>query len=438
LKSEARDTGPQQKELDIHLDAEEVLGFIDERVGAYRRNYAIPGFRPGKAPDQIVRARFHEEIERALMTELVPRSIDQVYAERRIRPAAPSELLRMRYQPGEPLTFSIRVDVWPDVELKPYEDLSIDQVVEDVGPEEVEAFLANLRDRVAEQNPVERAAQDGDILDGELEVLDEAGTRMKGTKRERLALEVGAQNLLAGFLEVGRGMTAGDTREFEVQYPDDYGQEDLRGQKKRYKLRAVQIREKKVPQLDDQLAQRLDPNLDLGGLRARVRLRLEGEKRFAARERLEEAIVQRLTQENPFSVPEVAIERALERLIAKLREDGAKEEPEEIRKAYRPWIERVQKRDFLLARVAEREGIRVGPEEVEAEIGRLAQEQHRTVEQVRSEIGDLDRFEQFLYERRVFDALLGKVQVRQMRMPTRVTGAEAEVGPVEVAGPQAK
>ena len=438
MKSEVRDTGPLQQELDIHLDAEEVLRFIDDRVGAYRRNYAIPGFRPGKAPDHIVRARFHEEIERALMTELVPRSIDQVYVERRIRPAAPSELLRMRYLPGEPLTFSIRVDIWPEVELKPYEGLSIDQVVEEVTPEEVQAFLANLRERVAEQSPVDRAAQDGDVLDAELEVLDEAGTRVKGSKRERLALEVGAQNLLPGFLEVGRGMTTGDTREFEVQYPEDYGQEDLRGQRKRYKLRAVQIREKKVPPLDDELAQRLDPSLDLEGLRARVRLRLEGEKRFAARERLEEAIVQRLIQENPFDVPEVAIERALERLTAKLREDGAKGEPEEIRKAYRPWIERVQKKDFLLARVAEREGIRVGPEEAEAEIGRLAQEQHRTVEQVREEIGDLDRFEQFLYERRVFDALLGKVQVRQMRLPGRATGAEAEGGPVDAARPQAK
>jgi trigger factor len=420
-----RETGPLQKEFDIHLEAEEVGRFIDERIGSYRRTYAIPGFRPGKAPDRVVRARFHEEIERALLTELVPRWIDRVFAENRVRPAAPSELLTMRYQPGEPLTFTVRVSLWPDVELKPYDGLQIDQAVEDVGPKEVEGFLANLRERVAEQIPVERPARDGDLVDGELEAVDESGTRLKGTKRERLVLEVGAENLLPGFREAGRDLAAGATRDFEVRYPDDYGQEDLAGQTRRYRLRAVQIREKKVPPLDDELARRLDANLDLEGLRARVRLRLEGEKRFAARERLEEAVVERLMQENPFEVPEPALRRALDRLAAKLKQDGNQAGPEEVEKAYRPWVERLQRRDFLLARVAERESIRVGPEEVEAEIARLAQEQHRTVDQVRGEIGDLDRFEQFLFERRVFDALLAKIQVHQVRLPAAAGATEA-------------
>jgi trigger factor len=423
LKSEVRDTGPLQKTFDIHLDAEEVNRFIDERISTYRSHYAIPGFRPGKAPDSVVRARFHEEIEHALMTELVPRAIDRIFRENRVRPAAPSELTGMRYQPGEPLTFSVRVDVWPEVELAQYEGMLVEQVVEEVTAEEVEAFLANLRERVAAQDPVDRPAQEGDLVDGELEVISPEGTRVKGTKRERLVLEVGARNLLDGFKEAGLGLTAGGTRDFEVRYPEDYGQEDLAGQTKRYRLRAIQIREKKVPPLDDELARRFDPNLDLDGLRARVRLRLEGEKRYSARERLEDALVDRLIRENPFQVPEASMHRALERLVAKLKEDGGTAAPEEVEKTYRPWIERVQKRDFILARVAEREEIKVGPEEAEAEISRLAIEQHRTVEQVRTEIGDLERFEQFLFERRVFDALLGKVRVQQVRLP-----APAEAG----------
>lgn len=425
MKYETRETGSLQKTFDVHLDAEEVSRFIDEHIAAYRRNYAIPGFRPGKAPDSVLRARFHEEIEQALMAELIPRAISQAFRECKLRPAAPSEFLGMRYQPREPLTFSVRVDVWPEVELRPYEELSIEQVIEEVSAEEVEAFLENLRDRMADQTPVERDARDGDLIEGELEAIDPRGLRLRGAKSERTVLEVGARNLLPGFREVGQGMTAGTSREFDVTYPDDYPQDDLRGQMKRYRLRAVQIREKKVPPLDDELARRFDPSLDLEGLRARLRLRLEGEKRFAARERLEETVVDRLIQENPFEVPEVALRRALDRLATKLKEDGATTGPEEVEKAYRSWVERLQRRDFLLARVAEREEIRVGPQEVEAEIDRLAQEQHRTVEQVRGEIGDLDRFEQFLFERRVFDALLGKVRVQQVRLPAGAGGPVA-------------
>ncbi|MCK4414278.1 MAG: trigger factor [Candidatus Eisenbacteria sp.] len=425
MKVEVREPGPLRKELEIQLDVEEVNAFIDELIGAFRRRHAFPGFRPGKVPDQVVRVRFHEEIERALLTELVPRSIDRALGEQGVHPAAPGDLSAIRYQAGEPLSFTVAFSVWPEVELVPYEGMEVEQRTEEVTPEEIEAFLGQIRERAAEAVPVERPAQVGDLLSAELDSIDAQGQRLKGTRREKVTLEVGAPTLLPEFREAADGIRPSEARELSVTYPKDYGEESLRGATRRYRLRAVQIQEKKLPPLDDSLAQRLDANLDLEGLRARVRLRLESEKRFAARERLEEEIVERLIAANAFDLPAAAIDGAVERLLKQLAEQNSELDREAAAKAYRPRVERIQRRDFLLSKVAEREGVRVTEAEVEGEVARRAREERRSVEEVRKDLGDLDRFRQFLFERKVFDALVGKVKVREVR--TAPTPPEAPV-----------
>jgi len=177
---------------------------------------------------------------------------------------------------------------------------------------------------------VDRVAQPGDIVDAEIETVDLHGRRIKGTKKEKVTLEVDSPGLLPEFREAAQEATAGDVREFEVHYADDYQAEQLRGQTRRYRMRVAQIREKKIPPLDDQFAERVSPGSDLEGLRARARLRLESEARMAARERLEEALVDRLIQENPFELPESVVATSLERLRKRFEEEGRRMEPAEL------------------------------------------------------------------------------------------------------------
>jgi trigger factor len=424
LKAQVRDIEGLQKAIEIQLDVSEVNEFIDGMVGAYRRRYAQPGFRPGKAPDHVILARFQDDIERAIQTELVPSAIQDAFKEHDIHPAGPLQFPRIRYRSGEPLTFEVQVHVWPHVDLQPYEGIEIEQTIADVDSPQIDAFIDALADRAADRTQVDRPAQAGDWVAAELETIDETGARVKGTKKEQVDLEVGAENLLPDFGTATLGIGTGEAREFEVRYPEDYADKQLQGETRRYRLRATRIDEKKRPPIDDQFAKRFDANLDLDGLRARVRLRLESERRLAARERLEEAVVERLILDNPFELPEVSVRGALERLGERLREEGGTLDAQAIEQAYRPHIERFQRRDFLLDRVGDREGIHVSAEDVEAEIARLAREERRTPEEVRKDVGDPDRFRQFLFERRVFDALIGKVKVRELHVPAGALARE--------------
>ncbi len=422
MKAEVRETGPLTREVGICLNATEVGEFIDGIVDSYRKRYAIPGFRPGKAPAEVVVGRFHEEIERAVRQELVPRTIEQALSEKKIQPAGPGRISKLRYEANQPLTFTVELEVWPEIDLKPYDGLEIDQLVEEVAGDDVEAYLGWMRERFAETEPVDRASKPGDVLEAELTTVDVEGRRMKRTGKEKISLEVGASNLLPEFREVSQGVAAGETRDLKVTYPDDFSSEELRGETRRYRMKVLKIAEKKLPAMDDDFARRLEPDLDLEGLRAKIRLRLESEKRLAARERLEQTLADRLIRENPFDLPPGSVGLALERLAQKQKDEGKEISAEQLEEMYRPHIERAHRRELILAKVAEREGVQVTPQDVEAEIQRMAQQEQRKVEEVRKDLGDLGRFRDFLFDRKVFDALRQKVKIREVRVPASAAG----------------
>lgn len=423
MQAEVRETGALQRELDIRVEAEDIARFIDNLISAYRRRYEFRGFRPGKAPDAVVRSRFQDEIEGAIHGELVPRSIEQALAEHKIHPVAPGDVRDLRYRSGEALTFTFRVDIWPQITLAPYDGVEVTQVIEEVAEEDVDRYLEMLRDQAAEEVLLDRPAQAGDLVDARISTIDAAGKRVGGTKKEKVRLEVDSEGLLPEFREAVAGIAPGETRELTVSYPEEYHAEELRGQKRHYRMRAVEIREKKLPPLDDQFAEKVAPGSDLEGLRGRVRLRLESEARMAARQRLDETIVERLIADNPFDLPEVVMTAPLERIRKRSEEEGREISAADLEQIYRPQIERLRRRDFLLGKVAEREEIVVGEAQVEEEIARMARQQRKSVEDVRRELGDLDRFRDFLFERLVFDALLKKLTVREVRRPATPASA---------------
>ncbi len=418
MRSELRTTGPLERALDIHVDAGDVTAFIDRMVDAFRRRHTFPGFRPGKVPAELILKRFHQDIDQAVLEELVPNSIQEAMQEHRVRPAVPGRISDLRYERGEPLTFTFTVEVWPEVQVGDYEGIEVDQLIEEVDEREVEQQIEWLRERLAEVAPVERPAEAGDVVSAELEAVDEAGERLPGTEKEATQMEAGAANLLPEFREASLGISAGESREIQVTYPDDFNNAELRGQTRRYRMTATQIAEKKLPPLDEEFTEKLEPGLGVDGLRAKIRLRLESEKRMASQERLEHAIVDRLIRDNQFDLPEGAIKSALERLEKRMREEDREVKPEELEKTYRPYIERSHRRDIVLAKVGEREDISVTRQEVEAEIGRIAGQEKRSIEEVEKDIGDLNRFQDFLFERRVLERLRSKVKVRAVNVPS--------------------
>jgi len=420
VKTSLEDIGPWQKAIAITLDPDEVEREMDHVVARYREKAVIPGFRKGKVPEQIVRTQFRSSLESDLLNHILPEATEKAVQEHALQLAAPPKIQDLRFRPGEPLQFTAVVDVWPQVTVSGHKGMEIEETITAVDEGTVEEFLAALRERMAELVPVFRASVEGDILEVAIQAVDVNGQRLPRAKRQVQRMEAGSARLLPEFREVSIGLEPGGTAVVHVRYPEDFENADLAGKQRHYQLRVRQIMEKKLPELDDAFAQKVDGLESLEALRSKIRLRLETEERLRARQRTEEALIDRLILNNPLEVPESIIEASLERALAKAQEREPGVDEEEFRRAYRPLVARLRQREILLESLAQQEGIEVTEEEVLAEVAQASPPgvNPRVVRQRLERDGELDRIRGDLRERKVLTLLTENSTIHRIHQPS--------------------
>jgi trigger factor len=419
VRTTLEDVGPWQKAIAITMDPEEVEREMDQVVARYRQKAVIPGFRKGKVPDQLVRSTYRESLESDLLNHLLPEATSRAMREHSIQPAGPPTIQDLQFRPGQPLSFTAIVDLWPQIEVQGYKGLELEETLLEVDEPMVDQFLGILSERGAELVPVTRASQIGDVVEADLQAVDRNGQRLARAKRQTIKMEAGGENLLPEFRQASLGLEAGGHARVDVVYPEDFGDRELAGKERHYRMRVRQILEKKLPNLDDSFARRIDGAENLEGLKARIRLRLEAEERLRARQRTEEGLIDRLIELNPFEVPEALIERSLERAFEKAREDDSDLVWEDFRQAYHPAVVRLRKREIFLESIARQEAIAVSEEELNEEIQRSAPAgvDPQVVRRKLEKDDELDRIQRELLDRKIFRFLMEVCTVHRIQQP---------------------
>lgn len=417
IEVDVKDTGELEKTLHVTVPAEQVDREYTRIVGELRQKVKIPGFRPGKAPPNVIEGRFRDDLRSELIQSLLPRALQEAVNEAGISPVGDPAIHDLDVERGKAMRFRAVLEVWPTVDVTGYEDLEIEQEIEPVTQEGVEEALQGLRRGRAEEIPADRPSVEGDVVEGELLPVDVHGNRLSKLESRTVVLEAGSENLLPEFREASIGIAPGGERVLEVQYPEDYGQEELRGQKRRYRLQVREIREKKLPPLDDEFARGVDPETDLEGLRGRIRERLVAEADARARRDAAEKTVDRLIQENPFPLPQGLVQRGLGSIARRMEEEGkAEKDPQELERQFRPLVERIQRRQIILGAVAEKEGLTVTDEDLQERIEAMAKDGGLHPARLRAAIekrGDLERLKEDMQEQKTLDFLLQKAKVHQ-------------------------
>jgi trigger factor len=419
VKSTLEEAGPWRKALTITIEPAEVEKEMDHVLADYRKRAVIPGFRKGKVPDELVKAHFGGSLENDLLQHILPEAIDKAIAEHGLTPAAPARVQDLHFRPGEPLTFVAHVDIWPQVEVTGFEGAELGETVTEIDEQTVDEFLHALQERQAEFIPVARPSAPGDIVETTIIAVDLNGSRLPRAKRQTVRMEADGGNLLPEFRAVSVGLQVGEERMVHITYPEDFGDQELAGKQRHYRMHVKQVMEKKLPSLDDQFAGRIDGLESLEALRSRIRLRLEAEERLRARQRTEEALVDLLIARNEFEVPEGIVERSLVRALEKGRQENPDLDEEEFRQAYTPMVVRLRKREILLDSIARQASIGVSEEELDSEIGHSAPAgvDPRQIRRRLEKDGELDRVRGDLVERKTFDFLLEKAVVNRVHAP---------------------
>ena len=418
MRVDVRDSGTAawEKVLTIEVPPEELDEDYNAILEDYRRRAVLPGFRKGKAPKNVLELQFGHSLEHEVLERAVKRSYERAMKEQDLHPVSYPSIDKIRFDKGQPLSYEAKVEVRPAVTPKDYFGLEIENQETAVPDEEVEKALEELRQRAAEWAPVERDAAAGDAVVVDYRRLNAKGKPIHRSEQKDALVELDAQGLLPEFRENLVGKKAGDHITFDVTYPEDFGNEDLRGKKVTFSLEMNGVRERHVRPLDDAFATEVIGVKDLAELRARVRLNLEGEARMRSQRELEDKIVDQILARNPLDLPETMVREYLEELIQRLKEgrEWSPEDEERFRTEYRPMAERRIKRDLLLDAIIRAESIAITNEEVD-ELLRGAgrdQEPGPELERMVRNPAQRERAASHLLERKLFALLREKARLK--------------------------
>ncbi len=395
-------TESTRRELELEIPAEEVQKAMERVAREFARVARVPGFRPGKAPVTLIRRRFAEDIKSEVLQSLVPNRIEQAVSESKLVPVTRPQVDKVDFTEGGPLKFRATFEVLPEFTLGDYKNLEVEVEALEVSDADVEKALTELRERAAVFVPVEgRAIQDGDYA--QLKLL---GTPVGGgepLQADNVLCHIGAEETIDAFNENLRGAQVGEHRRFEVRYPADYPDAKLAGKVFNYAIEVLGIKEKKLPELNDEFAKEASDAATLEELRAKIRQSLEAARDDRQKDQARERILSKLIVAHDFPVPDALVEHQmdvrLERAVRALAAQGVNPQAVNVdwvalrRRQRERAIEDV-KAELILDRIATAEDIDVEEQEVERELATLAERSGESATALRARLtkqGALDR-----------------------------------------------
>jgi trigger factor len=419
--ADAKSKDSVKREISVEIPAAEVTRETETIIQKYQKMARLPGFRRGHVPASIIRQRFKEDLKSDVVEALVPRYFRQEAEKLGMTPVSQPRVTDLHIHEGEPLRFKASFEVMPEIAVEGYKELRADKPEIAVTDAEVEEALNSVREQHATFTSVEgRPLSDGDFAQASMEGKPKDGGEpgAKPVQMDEVLIEIGGKNTVPEFSENLRGALAGEERTFEVSYPEDASDKRLAGKTFVYSVKVQAIKQKSLPELNDEFAKELGEFSTIDQVRKQIRENMESEKRHAAAHAAKDKLVAELVKRNDFEVPESLVERQIDvRLERGLRalaaqgmkiEDMKKMDLPRLRAGQREQALQDVKSSLLLERIAELEKIEVGEDEVNREVEALAKQTKQTPEAVRARLtqdGGLDRIRNRIRSEKTLDFL---------------------------------
>jgi trigger factor len=407
-----------KREIQVEIPVEEVTRETETLIQKYQKLARIPGFRRGHVPPSVIRQRFSKDIQNDVVDALVPRYFRKEADKLGLTPVSQPRVTDLHVHDGEPLRFKASFEIMPTIRAEGYRELRAEKPAISVTDEEVTQSVAGLREQHATFSSVEgRALADGDFAQVSLDGKPKDGDG-KPVHMDDILVEIAGKNTMPEFTESLRGASAGDERSFDVNYPEDASDQRLAGKTFTYSVRVQSIKQKTLPELNDQFAKELGEFANLDEVRKRIREGMEAERKHEAEHQAKDKLVTELVKRNEFEVPEALVERQidvrLERGLRALAAQGMKAEEikkmdfNRLRAGQREQALQEVKASLLLDRIAEEEKIEVSDAEIDREIEALAKQSKQTPEEIRGRLtrdGALDRIRNRIRSEKTLDFL---------------------------------
>ncbi len=414
------------REIAVEIPVEVVSKETQRVVRQIAKTARIPGFRPGKAPAQLIQRRFRDDIRGEVLQNLLPESLETALKDKDYRPVARPEILDLEFEPEKPVRYKASFEVLPEITLGGYQDLSAPKGTIEMTDEDIDHEIEHLREQHATFAPVTgRPAKKGDSVIATL-----TGTLVKPADevREPLKLEnaeivLGAEQTLKDFSDGLMGAQVDEERKFDVVYPKDFNESSLAGRTFAFTAKVTALRRKELPKLDNKLAQQVGGHKTLQELKQALRERMEERREQMEKQVTEKNVLDALLAAHDFPVPAALVEQQmdsrLERHARTLLAQGidprtAQIDWQKIRDDQRDGSEREVRLGLLIEKIAEAEKIEPSEEEVTAEVGRMAVQAGQPAEALRARLtkeGGLDRIKSAVRSDKVIQFLISHAKL---------------------------
>jgi trigger factor len=370
-----------KREFKVTVDADDLEGRMSSKLSELARNVQMPGFRKGKVPVPLLRRTYGKQVMGEVLEQAVNETSTQTLEEKELTPALQPRIEITKFEEGADLEYTMAVEVMPEFEPVDFKTLTLERLTVDVADEEIDKRVVQLADQF---KSFEDAAEGEAAKQGDTIVIDFKGKldgeAFEGGSAEDYSLELGSGSFIPGFEDQLVGCKAGDSKEVNVTFPEEYGAEHLAGKDVVFDVTVKNVKVPLPTVVDDSLAEKLGLE-NLEALKTAVREQVEREFSEVSRNRLKRALLDVLADRHDFDVPPGMVDMEFDQIWKQVEHDlehqgktiADLDKPEDEAKAeYRDIAERRVRLGLLLSEVGRKNNLQVSQDEVNRAIAQQA------------------------------------------------------------------
>jgi trigger factor len=420
MKSVVEEINPVKKKIIVEIAPDSVSKEMDKALADAAKKAKIPGFRPGKAPRNIVERHYGEDVRSEVLNRLISESYLNAVREHNLSPVDMPRIENIStIAKGSPLSYTATVEVRPNITLGVYDGIEVTEKDLAVTDEELGQTVDRLREMYAQLEVVEGQA----LVKDHTAIIDfegfHDGKPIEGAKAADHMLDIGSGNFIPGFEEQLIGMKKGETKEIQVIFPVEYANKDLAGKDARFTVALKEIKKKVLPELNDDFAKDIGQNKTVDELKARIKEDLEARKRDESGSAQREELMTKLVDAHTFDVPPGMVDRELQTMArqyaTRLARQGMDVKSFDAKKYLdknRDLAVKRVKGILLLEEIAEKEKIEVSDQEITSAIAAMAASAGQTADVVRkyyeAQDGGLENLRASMIQEKALGLLLSR------------------------------
>ncbi len=379
VKDNIRELSQCKREVDIKIPVATVRQEYTNTIRRFAESAKIKGFRQGKVPTDIVKRKFNQEIKDSIINNLVPDAVTKKLRAHNLKPVSSPVVTELFFEEDQPIKFKAQFEVWPEFELPEYKNIKVSRKKISVTANDVKKSLDDLQKRSVQYIPTEeRGVIDGDYVVTEITSQD-LGTK-KALPKEKVVILTGHPENEKVFNDNLLGLKVNQKKDFSIHYPKDHKNKKLAGKNIAYSIKALSIKEKKLPAIDDDFAKELGEFQNLKELKTQLKKELRASKENVAKRDLRDEVVRSISNKVTFELPEVLVEeeavamvrRSLSSQPQHVQQALKKEDVEKLKEEMKDKACQNLKNHLLLNKISEKENLKVTEKEVEEEMVNIA------------------------------------------------------------------